>query len=248
MKTLGLIVTVIAGVLLLMASEELPRVGDLHAPINEATASTHYITRTYHETTVPNFVTAVLADYRGYDTMFETVVVFIAGMAIMLLIGLHPGWKQRPEIPHHRAPNLIISTTCRVLSPFILVFGFYVIAHGHHSPGGGFQGGVILAAILILMALTHDLERPLNRMPITRLVRLATLGIALYAGTGLTCLLLGQPFLDYAALAKIFPFSPEEARSQGIFWVEMGVAFTVSTTLFSIYAHLSSNGSLKNGL
>jgi multicomponent Na+:H+ antiporter subunit B len=77
--------TALAGLLLIFSAVEFPRWGDPQQP-----ASTHvsprYIEKTIPETGVPNAVTSVLADYRGYDTMFETCVIFTAGVAVMLLL------------------------------------------------------------------------------------------------------------------------------------------------------------------
>lgn len=251
MKLLGFIVTVIAAICLLIAAKDLPNWGDVHAPVNEAVSAQHYITQTYEETTVPNLVTAVLADYRGYDTMFETVVVFIAGLSIMAIVGMQPGWQSsvpQPQASDAQKEDPIVRTTCRILMPLILLFGLYVIAHGHHSPGGGFQGGIILAAGLILLALAQELPNALRAIPPKRMLRLATIGILIYSGVGLACLLLGQQFLNYSVLAKILPLTPEAARSISMLWVEIGVAFTVSAGMFSIFAHLSSRGTLKDAL
>lgn len=246
----------LAGVLLIIAAADLPDWADPHAPVHAGQTGTHYITQTYEETTVPNFVTAVLADYRGYDTMFETVVVFIAGLSIMTIVGMLPGWEGAPrdlsaqkiryQWPQKDDP--IVRMTCRLLMPIIVLFGLYVIAHGHHSPGGGFQGGIILGCSLIMIALAKDLYDGLQVMPPRRMLLLAALGVIIYSGVGVACLLLGENFLDYAILSEILPLTPEGARSMSMLWVEIGVAFTVSITMFSIYAHLSTNGRLKEGL
>jgi multicomponent Na+:H+ antiporter subunit B len=92
-KGLALFITMLAGVLLFYSAEEFPRWGDPKQP-----ASTHvsprYIEKTVEETGVPNAVTSVLADYRGYDTMFETSVIFTAGVAVMMLLrGMKHGKK-----------------------------------------------------------------------------------------------------------------------------------------------------------
>ena len=85
MKTMGLIVSIIAGALLMYGTIDMPDWGDPNSP-----ASTHvsprYITNTQAETATPNIVTSVLADYRGYDTLGETTVIFTAGMACILLL------------------------------------------------------------------------------------------------------------------------------------------------------------------
>ena len=87
MKRLVWFVWLIAAGILLYADTQLPRVGALDSP-----ASTHvsprYIERSHKETGAPNFVTAVLADYRSYDTLGETTVIFTAGLACLLILGL----------------------------------------------------------------------------------------------------------------------------------------------------------------
>jgi multicomponent Na+:H+ antiporter subunit B len=94
---IGLIMLVAAGILF-YAGSQLPRVGDPQSP-----ASTHispyYIAHSHHETGAPNFVTAVLADYRGYDTLGETTVIFTAGLACLLILGVGLGRATPGEDP-----------------------------------------------------------------------------------------------------------------------------------------------------
>ena len=78
MKVFGLIAVLIVGVLLLSATQDFPDWRDKDSPANEGPVSSFYIEKTEDLTKVPNMVTAVLADFRGYDTMFETIVIFIA--------------------------------------------------------------------------------------------------------------------------------------------------------------------------
>ncbi len=81
-------VMLIATALLIIVGQDLPQIGDPNAP-----ASTHvsprYIKRSHHETGAPNFVTAVLADYRSYDTLGETTVILTAGLACVLILGVN---------------------------------------------------------------------------------------------------------------------------------------------------------------
>lgn len=85
MRSLAFIVVVITGALLIYATVDMPDLADPHSP-----ASTHvsprYIEKTVEETATPNMVTSVLADYRGYDTLGETTVIFTAAMACILLL------------------------------------------------------------------------------------------------------------------------------------------------------------------
>jgi multicomponent Na+:H+ antiporter subunit B len=73
--------------ILIYAGHHLPRVGDPYAPA-ATHVSPYYIEYSHDETGAPNFVTAVLADYRGYDTLGETVVIFTAGLACLLVLGV----------------------------------------------------------------------------------------------------------------------------------------------------------------
>jgi len=253
MKWIGLIAVLFTGGLLISAVDDFPDWGDKNSPANASEISQYFIENTMKDSEVPNMVTAVLADYRGYDTMFETVVVLIAGIAIMAILrvmnqtpgGAEP-WPSHDAGDHH---DIIIGTTCRMLIPVLQLFAFYVIAHGHHSPGGGFQGGVILGASFILQAIAKGLGPALEIMPEKRYVKLAFVGVAIYAGFGVLCLFLGENFLDYGVLHVLMPATDEiQARSHSMLGVEVGVAFTVSAIMFAIYANLSSKGELEGGL
>ena len=87
MKWLAGCTLLLAGALLFYTAQDLPRIGDPSSP-----AATHvsprYIEHSHEETGAPNFVTAILADYRGYDTLGETTVIFTAGLACLLILGM----------------------------------------------------------------------------------------------------------------------------------------------------------------
>jgi len=250
LRTLALIVISLTGLLLIYAGRDFPDWADPNSPASTNAVSRHYITQTEAQTGVPNFVTAVLADYRGFDTLFETVVIFTAGLAIIAILGLDPAKRRPLEQPDQRRDrDLIAIQTCRLIVPVTQLFALYVVAHGHHSPGGGFQGGVIFGASLILMAVTHDLPTALLRLSEKRAIILAVTGILIYGGIGLLCLFFQGNFLDYSVLHTILPATNSiMARSHGMLGVEIGVAFTVASVMFAIYANLSSRGTLKGGL
>ena len=85
MKVLALLSTIIAGAVLLYGTKDFPAFGDPQAR-GAAHLSTYFIEHAVDETHVPNVVTAVLGDYRGYDTMFETVVIYCAGLAVVSVL------------------------------------------------------------------------------------------------------------------------------------------------------------------
>ncbi|MDY6837096.1 MAG: Na(+)/H(+) antiporter subunit B [Thermodesulfobacteriota bacterium] len=275
MKIIGLIIALSTGVLLICATGDFPRWADPASPASTH-LSPHFIEKTMEETSVPNIVTAVLADYRGYDTMYETAVIFTAGLACFILLRIFvkeepgdrlyrhlltgvtvrvkEGTKLPPSEDFERIdatwtpPDLIIKTICRFLIPFIQLFALYVIAHGHHSPGGGFQGGVILGASIILLAISQDLRTSVRRMREKLDAVLCAVGVIIYAGTGALCLLLGLNFLDYSALASVLHCDPVTARSHGILIVEIGVGIAVMCTMIWIYNNVSSIGKYDEGL
>jgi len=247
MRLAGFLAVLVTGALLIYAVDDLPDWGSADSPANSGDVSVHYLVHGGEETGVPNIVTAVLADYRSYDTMFETVVIFTAGIAILAMLrGLPP--LSRSDRPAEDPIDPIVQTSCRLLTPVIQIFALYVLAHGHHSPGGGFQGGVILGASFILTALARDLRAGLRRLPERAFLILAAAGIVLYAGIGVVSMVLGAPFLDYAALDRLLPGDAVKARYHSILGVEIGVALTVSAVMFAIYAYLSSRGALEKGL
>ena len=190
MKLLSYIPVLVVGALLLYAAKDFPEWGSQDAPASKSPVSSHFIANTGVDTEVPNMVTAVLADYRGFDTMFETVVVFIAGMAVLAILK-NSGRKKlvKREFEVDAEPDLIVTNTVRLLVPVIQIFAFYVLAHGHVSPGGGFQGGVLMGASFILIALSWDLQTALIRFPLNWTTILGGLGIFLYAGIGLLSML-----------------------------------------------------------
>ena len=128
--------------------------------------------------------------------------------------------------------SIIIRTIARVLVPFVQLFGLYVIMHGHSSPGGGFQGGVILGASYILLGIAYGVDKVKARFNIRRLTIFTSLGVIIYAGIGLVCLLLGKNFLNYGVLPN------PEPRGMGMFGIELGVGFTVMSVMVSLYYDL----------
>ena len=106
---------------------------------------------------------------------------------------------------------VVLRVVSKLLIPYILLFGLYVQMHGDYGPGGGFQAGVIFAAAFILYGLIFGTASIRSVMPRRILLGLISLGVLLYAGTGVAALILGGNFLDYNALAadplKAFEFA-----------------------------------------
>ncbi len=133
----------------------------------------------------------------------------------------------------HKQESIIIKTLSRLLTPFIQLFGLYVIMHGHSSPGGGFQGGVILGASFILIAISHGKDEVEKRFPLKAVFILPSIGVLIYGGVGLLCMFLGANFLDYG----IYPID-FEPRGMGMLGIEIGVGVAVMAVMVSIFRDL----------
>ena len=274
MRLIALIVVCLTGGLLLYGTAEFPDWGDPASPASTH-LSNHYIEQAIAETEVPNLVTAVLADYRGFDTMFETAVVFCAGLACFLLLRDYSPKKDRyyrhaptGVILHFKKnnvrlpvgeefeymdkdwipPDTVIKSICRILIPFIQIYGLYVIAHGDFSPGGGFQGGVILGASLILMAISYNLKTLVRRVSEKFLGIFSATGVLIYVGIGVLAMVMGGNFLDYSVLAPLLPVDPGHIRALGMLGVEYGVGIAVTAVMVIIYINIASVGRHDEGL
>jgi multicomponent Na+:H+ antiporter subunit B len=133
-----------------------------------------------------------------------------------------------------RDESVVIRTISRILAPYIQLFALYVIMHGHISPGGGFQGGVILGAVFILLAISFGMEEVRERLAERILTTFTSLGVFIYAFIGFLCFILGASFLDYS----ILPFA--DPRSMGMLGIEIGVGITVMSVMVSIFYDLST--------
>lgn len=131
----------------------------------------------------------------------------------------------------------IILLVSRGLTPFIMLFGLYVIFHGHYSPGGGFQGGAMLAAGLILMRLTCGIRNAQAQFKSAFAAPIGALGVLVYFGTGLGAMLAGGSFLDYKFL-PLAGLKDSAARAFDILIVEIGVGLAVMAILVMIYDNL----------
>ena len=233
---------------LLLGAGGLPPVGDPSSP-----ASTHvsprFIEDAAAETGAANMVTAVLADYRGYDTLGETAVIFAAGLGCFIVLAASAG-AGRSELPgpgmSHRFGSGILDTAARALVPWVLVFAVYVLAHGHTSPGGGFQGGVLFGCGLVTMRLVWGPPRPArgeepevpNFGPRLRTsLIIACAGMLLYLGIGFAAMSFGGAFLDYGVL----PLGAEAARVRELatLGIETAVFLAVAGTVSVLFDTIS---------
>ena len=149
-----LCVTLIA--LLLFTVMDMPYFGAADTLV-ESELSDFYIRESAKDTKVTNVISAIILNYRGFDTLGESHVLFIAVCSVLILLRMRApedgqaltayDYDESRDEPHD---DLILKTTARFLTPLIAVFGFYIILNGNLSPGGGFSGGAVVGAGLIL--------------------------------------------------------------------------------------------------
>jgi multicomponent Na+:H+ antiporter subunit B len=173
--------------LLLWAVAGLPDFGHYRGPygkvLNNVAVGERHVT---------NVVAAVTFDYRGVDTMGEEFILFASVMGVALLL-------RHKRAERRRSPERVHSDAVRLAGggfvAGLLVLGLYVVAHGPLTPGGGFQGGVVLASAfaLVYLAGTYRAYRSLTPIPAVDLVE--GVGAGGYVVVGIVSLLLGSAFL-----------------------------------------------------
>jgi multicomponent Na+:H+ antiporter subunit B len=229
-RAIPLIVVFLTGLALVYGTLDMPRFGDPAAPIHQHVAP-RYISATAQEIGMPNIVTAVLASYRGFDTLGEVTVIFTAGIGVLLLLA---GTIREPAtatkitaMDHH----LVLRVVTKVLIGPILLFALYVQFHGDYGPGGGFQAGVIFAAAFIIYALVFGLETASRALPGRAVRVLLALGVLIYGGTGVVSFFFNKNYLDYSVLGA----TAQAGQHIGILLVEFGVGMTVAAVMVSTY-------------
>lgn len=165
--------------------------------------SNYYLTNALKDTGAENIVTAIYLNYRLYDTFFEALMLLISVIGVIHF--------SRHDSNNHIEPvketgvvtwedSQLISIIGGFLFPFIMIFGAYIILNGHKSPGGGFQGGAVLASVFIikfLVSQTHDISLDfLHKAEKILFVLIIFIGVVyLFAGLNMNYAYLNQYYL-----------------------------------------------------
>ena len=220
---------------------ELPSYGDDNAPIHMHSGK-YYIENTSRDVGVPSFVTAILASYRGYDTLGETSVILIAGIAVLLIFSkkLKREEASKDVIPwlDHGTTRLeaypIIKYVTSFIIPYIILYSIYIQLNSESSPGGGFQAGVIFASSLIAYDLVYGSRKLSRYFPPNVLVCIAVLGVAMYTIVGTISLFFNDNYLNYYSLTN-FVNDKLLAQHIALVIVEIGIGLTVAAIMYLIY-------------
>lgn len=187
-----------------------------------------YIEKGREETGAVNIVTSVVINYRGFDTLGEVTVLFVAAIGLGAVLTIRRRKGKREIEP----ASLVLYTGCRFLFPLILLFGAYIFVHGHLTPGGGFQGGAIVASAFILVYLGCRGRRVSE----TGSKAIESLGGLVFIATGLVGLAVGGHYFLSNYLPKGELNTLFSAGVIPIIYIAIG--FKVGSELAGIIDHL----------
>lgn len=231
--------------LLLTAVSRLPQFGQGDNPVNNE-VSRRYIEKGLEETGAVNIVTGMILDYRAFDTLGESHVLFIATCTVLILLRSD---KKKVENSIEDLENndriyepkndIILQTVARILVPPIIIFGIYVILGGHLGPGGGFSGGAVIGAGLILY---------LNAFGFAKTERFFTAKTYKWMSFGaLACYALAKSYSFYTGanhIESVIPLgTPGAILSSGLILIlNICVGIVVAGTMYTFYAMFRKGG------
>ncbi len=225
---------------LLLTAAELPKFGSADVPDNNE-VSERYIESGIEETGAVNFVAGMILDHRAFDTFGESCVLFSAVSVVFILLKSSKGKKDPEESDrtYEPKPDIILRLIATVLCPIIILFGIYVMLNGHLSPGGGFSGGAIAGAGLILYVLAFGFQR------IEKFFTEKTFKIITLSALSFYCLAKSYSFFTGAnGLESGIPLgTPGAILSSGLILpLNLAVGLVVTCTMYGFYAVFRKGG------
>ena len=232
---LAIVLCLIFSAFMLLTVANLPSYGSDSAPtVNEV--AERYVEKGTEETGAVNTVAGMILDYRAFDTLGESFVLFTAMCAVTMLMNA-PGKRRVRKLDYEVLDyyqDPIIRTVCKLVIPIILMFGIYILLNGHLSPGGGFSGGAIMASALIIYALVWGGERASRAIPAKALRIIVLCALGFYACSKTYSFFTGANHLH----SIISPGTPGRILSAGLILpLSVGVGFVVCCTMYSFYMY-----------
>lgn len=212
----------------------LPGFADTDTPtVNEVYE--HYVAEGRDQTGAVNTVAGMILDYRAFDTLGESFVLFTATCAVLILM---EDKKKKPKdesgdiLNYSRDP--IVKTMAKILIPIILVFGVYILVNGHLSPGGGFSGGAILGAGFIFYAMVYGEEQALKVLSERKIKVITICALSFYCLAKSYSFFTGNEFNGVHSI--ISAGNPGDILSGGLIMpLNIAVGLVVCCTMYSFY-------------
>ncbi|MCQ2519029.1 MAG: hypothetical protein MJ107_00720 [Lachnospiraceae bacterium] len=226
--------------LLLNTVEYLPEFGNPDNPVNNE-VSERYIEKGMEETGAVNIVAGMILDYRAFDTLGESNVLFVAACAVLILLRISVEKEgdaavqlemEADDRMYEPKDDIILQTTATILVPLTLLFGMYIIMNGHISPGGGFSGGAVMGAALILYLNAFGFEKTERFFTFKTFKAVSVCALSFYAVSKAYSFFTGANHLH----SIISPGTPGKLFSAGLIpYLNLAVGLVVCCTMYAFY-------------
>ena len=227
--------------MLLQTAAFLPPFGNPGNPANNE-VSRRYIEQGMQETGAVNIVAGMILDYRAFDTLGESNVLFIAACSVLILLRIssekHGGdavaqlEAEADDRMYEPKNDLILQRIASFLVPLILLFGIYIIMNGHISPGGGFSGGAVMGAGLILYLNAFGFRKTERFFTFKTFKAVSLCALSFYAVSKAYSFFTGANHLS----SFITPGTPGRLFSAGLIpYLNIAVGLVVCCTMYALY-------------
>ena len=238
---LAVVICVSIIVLLVSTAAELPPYGSPDNPANNE-VSQRYIEKGMQETGAVNIVAGMILDYRAFDTLGESNVLFIAAITVLILLRVTTRPDGKPTTSQLEAEcddrmyepknDMILQHQANFLVPLILLFGIYGLMNGHIGPGGGFGGGAIMGAGLILYLNAFGFRKTERFFTFKTFSIVSTAALSFYAVSKAYSFFTGANHLP----SIITPGTPGMLFSAGLIpYLNIAVGMVVCCTMYAFY-------------
>lgn len=241
-QVISVLFSVAFAILMLVMVANLPICETVDRPVNNEVSKV-YIENAVQDTGAVNVVTGMILNYRAFDTFGETCVLFIATTGVMVLLMQEEERIRRNENLNDRRfepkNDIILKKVAFVLVPIIFVFGIYVIFNGHLSPGGGFSGGAVIGAGMILYVSAYGFDE------MQKFFNEETYKIVKVGALSTYCVVITYYlFMGANNLNNHIPLgTPGMIFSSGIIlWLNLFVGIEVACTMYAFYALFRRGG------
>lgn len=251
-RVIAVLFAVFFSTVLILTVAEMPATGDINNSTNNEVAK-RYNEQGLEETGATNIVAGMILDYRAFDTLGESHVLFVAAITVTILLRLDKKERDPEDTkivetideaeeedrifdPNHDA---ILQKVAFILVPVIVIFGIYVILNGHLSPGGGFSGGAIIGAALIMYLNAFGFEKTEKFFNEKIYKKITFAGLAFYALAKCYAFFCGANHLN----SHIPKGIPGHILSAGLILpLDIAVGCVVACTMYAFYAMFRKGG------
>lgn len=239
-RVLCVAITVVFIAVMLRVVVDLPMFGDPGSITNNEVGQ-RYLEQGIEETGAINFVAGMILDYRAFDTFGESNVLFMAVIAVLMLLqrdkknisAAEDQEMAEDEVFDSQDSKLILKKGAKCLAPVVILYGIYVVLNGHLSPGGGFSGGSIIGAGLILYSAANGQKKMQTFFTIKTLTRISVACLLTYCGCKSYSFFTGANHVGW----EIPKGTPGAILSSGfILPLNICVGLVVACTMYGFYA------------